>query len=182
MTKIAVVVGSLRKASINRRFAQALGKLAGDRLTFQIVELDDVPMFNQDHEAEPPASVLRLREEIRAADGVLLVTPEYNRSIPPVLKNAVDWVSRPYGKNGWAGKPGAIIGTTGGAVGTAAAQSHLRSIMSVLEVQLMTQPELYFVTRDGLINDDFDVTDEETRAFLQGWVDKFAGWVEKQKA
>lgn len=182
MTKIAVVVGSLRKASINRRFAQALGKLAGDRLTFQIVELDDVPMFNQDHEAEPPASVLRLREEIRAADGVLLVTPEYNRSIPPVLKNAVDWVSRPYGKNGWAGKPGAIIGTTGGAVGTAAAQSHLRSIMSVLEVQLMTQPELYFVTRDGLINDDFDVTDEKTRAFLQGWVDKFAGWVEKQKA
>jgi len=182
MSKIAVVVGSLRKESINRKLAEALAKLAGDSLTFDFVSLHDVPMFNQDHEADPPASVLRLREAIKAVDGVLLVTPEYNRSVPPVLKNAVDWVSRPYGKNGWAGKPGAIIGTSGGAVGTAVAQSHLRSIMTVLDVVLMNQPELYLVMKEGLIDDAGDVTNDGTAAFLKSWTEKFAGWVTKHSA
>ena len=182
MSKIAVVVGSLRKDSINRKLAEALAKLAGERLTFDLLNLHDVPIFNQDHEADPPASVVRLREAVAAADGVLLVTPEYNRSVPPVLKNAVDWVSRPYGKNGWAGKPGAIIGTSGGAVGTAAAQSHLRSIMTILEVPLMSQPEIYLVMKEGLVDELGEGTNEGTAAFLKGWVDKFAGWVEKQPA
>ena len=180
--QIGVIVGSLRRDSFNRQLATALAQFASKDFTFKQLEIGDLPLYNQDDDANQAAPVKRLKAEIAASQGLLFVTAEYNRSIPGVLKNAIDHASRPYGKNGWAGKPGAIIGTTGGAVGTAAAQSHLRSIMSVLEVQLMTQPELYFVTRDGLINDDFDVTDEETRAFLQGWVDKFAGWVEKQKA
>lgn len=176
MTKVAVIVGSLRKASINRRFARALEKLS-PQLEFHYCELGDIPMFNQDLEAEPPASVLRLRGEIAAADGVLFVTPEYNRNVPAVLTNAVDWVSRPYGKNGWSGKPGSIVGTSGGVIGTAVAQSHLRTVMANLEVRLMTRPEVYFQTREGLITDDGDVTDEGSRAFLKGWADQFTTWV-----
>lgn len=182
MSKVAVIVGSLRKESINRKLAQALGKLAAPELEFKIVDLADVPMFNQDDEAEPPAPVVRLRQEIAEADAVLLITPEYNRSIPAVLKNAVDWISRPYGKNGFAGKPGAIIGASGGAVGTAAAQSHLRSIMTVLDVQLLNQPEVYLVYKPGLVDDEDNVTIDGTLAFLDGWVQKFTAWVKKHEA
>lgn len=182
MSKVAVIVGSLRKESINRKLAQALGKLAAPELEFKIVDLADVPMFNQDDEAEPPAPVVRIRQEIAEADAVLLITPEYNRSIPAVLKNAVDWISRPYGKNGFAGKPGAIIGASGGAVGTAAAQSHLRSIMTVLDVQLLNQPEVYLVYKPGLVDDEDNITIDGALAFLDGWVQKFTAWVKKHEA
>jgi chromate reductase len=176
MSKVAVLVGSLRKGSINRKLAVALEKLHTE-LDFHLCELGDVPMFNQDLEAEPPASVLRLRQEIADADGVLFVTPEYNRNVPAVLSNAVDWVSRPYGKNGWSGKPGSIVGTSQGPIGTAVAQSHLRTVMANLEVRLMTRPEIYLQFKEGLIDDDGKITNEGTEKFLTGWAETFNTWV-----
>ena len=145
MTKIAVIVGSLRRESINRKLATALSKLAKPGTEFNFVKIDDVPLFNQDLEPSPPASVTRLKKDIESADGVLIVTPEYNRSIPGVLKNVIDWASRPYGKNSFDGKPTAAIGTSQGAVGTAAGQQHLRSILTYLNVVQMGQPEGYIV-------------------------------------
>jgi chromate reductase len=125
--------------------------------------IDDLPLFSQDLEPSPPASVTRLKGEIEAADGVLIVTPEYNRSIPGVLKNAIDWASRPYGKNSFNGKPTAAIGTSMGAVGTAAAQQHLRSILAYLNVFLMGQPEGYIVFKQDLIDTNGTITNEGTR-------------------
>ena len=179
MSKIAVIVGSLRRESINRKLAEALAKLAGSRAQFTILRIDDLPLFNQDQEPNPPAAVTRLKGEIEAADGVLIVTPEYNRSIPGVLKNAIDWASRPYGKNSFNGKPTAAIGASGGAIGTAAAQQHLRSILVYLNVTLMGQPEGYISFKPGLIDDQHNVTDESVRKFLQTYVDAFAAWVER---
>jgi len=179
MPKVAVFVGSLRRDSINRRLAKALAKLAAPRLALSLVELGDVPMFNQDLENDVPSPVLRIRSDVAEADAVLFVTPEYNRSVPPVLKNAIDWVSRPYGKNGFAGKPASIVGTSGGQVGTASAQNHLRSIATVLTGPLMVQPEVYLVFKDGLIDANGDVSDEGTRTFLKGWTDAFAAHIGK---
>lgn len=179
MSKIAVIVGSLRRDSINLKLAQALAKLGGSRMQFTILKIDDLPLFNQDLEPTPPAAVTRLKGEIEAADGVLIVTPEYNRSMPGVLKNAIDWASRPYGKNSFNGKPTAGIGASGGAIGTAAAQQHLRSILAYLNVTLMGQPEAYIAFKPGLVDDQHNVTDESVRKFLQAYVDAFAAWVER---
>jgi chromate reductase len=179
MSKIAVIVGSLRRESINRKLAEALAKLAMPRAEYTLLKIDDLPLFNQDLEPSPPASVTRFKAEIEAADGVLIVTPEYNRSIPGVLKNAIDWASRPYGKNSFNGKPTAAIGTAMGAIGTAAAQQHLRSILAYLNVTLMGQPEGYIQFKQGLIDDKGDVTDESVRKFLQSYVDAFTVWVER---
>lgn len=179
MSKIAVIVGSLRKESINRKLAEALAKLAGSKAEFVFSRIDDLPLFSQDLEPSPPASVTRLKSEIESADAVLIVTPEYNRSIPGVLKNAIDWASRPYGKNSFAGKPGAAIGASGGAIGTAAAQQHLRSIMTHLNVTLMGQPEGYIHYKEGLVDGKHDVTDEGVRKFLQTWTDAFTTWVDR---
>src|SRR4029453_18463879 len=132
MSKIAVIVGSLRRDSINRKLAEALAKLAGPKLEFTYVRIDDLPLFNQDLEPNPPAAVTRIKGQIESADGVLVVTPEYNRSIPGVLKNAIDWASRPYGKNSFNGKPTAAIGASGGAIGTAAGPPHLRTLLTYL--------------------------------------------------
>jgi chromate reductase len=178
MSKIAVIVGSTRRESINRKLAQALSKLASPDLQFTWPRIDVLPLYNQDLEAEFPAEVTRFKAEIEAADAVLFVTPEYNRSVPAPLKNAIDWASRPYGKNSWSGKPGAIIGTTPGSIGTAAAQQHLRSILGILDVRLMGQPEGYIVFKPGMIDDEGTITDEGVRKFLQGYMDRFAGWVE----
>jgi chromate reductase len=179
MSKIAVIVGSLRRESINRKLAEALAKLAGPKLVFVFIKIDDLPLFNQDLEASPPAAVTRIKGQIDGADGVLIVTPEYNRSIPGVLKNALDWASRPYGKNSFSGKPTAGIGASGGAIGTAAAQQHLRSILAYLNVVLMGQPEAYIQFKQGLVDDQHNVTDESVRKFLQTYVDAFAAWVER---
>ena len=179
MSKIAVIVGSIRRDSLNRRLAGALAKLASPKAEYTILQIDDLPLFSQDLEPSPPAAVIRLKREIEAADGVLIVTPEYNRSIPGVLKNAIDWASRPYGKNSFNGKPTATIGTSQGAVGTAAAQQHLRSILAYLNVVLIGQPEGYIVYKQGLVDDAGTITDESARKFLQGYVDAFAAWVER---
>src|SRR5262245_56346189 len=179
MPKIAVIVGSIRRDSINRKLAEALAKLAGPNTEYSFLKIDDLPLFSQDLEPSPPAAVTRLKRETEAADGVLIVTPEYNRSIPGVLKNAIDWASRPYGKNSFGSKPTAALGTSQGAVGTAAAQQHLRSILAYLNVKLMGQPEGYIVFKPGMVDAEGNVPDEGTRKFLQAYVDAFAGWVER---
>lgn len=178
MTKVAVIVGSLRKGSINRQLAEALVKLARPRLDLQIVEISDLPLYNQDDEAALPAPVQRFKSQIEAADAVLFVTPEYNRTFSAALKNAIEWGSRPWGKNSWAGKPGAIIGATPGAVGTGQAQSHLRSVAPVLGVAVMAQPEIYLNYREGQIVDG-EIADEGVAGLLNGWVESFAEWASR---
>lgn len=177
MFKVAVIVGSLRRESINRRFAHALSRLAEGSLEFQFVELGDVPMYNEDLWQDPPPSVMRLKQSIGAADAVLFVTPEYNRSIPALIKNTIDWGSRPRGESSWAGKPVGIVGTSGGAIGTAVAQSHLRHVVAACGMTLLPLPEVYFVSKPGLITDSFEVSDERSREFLAGYVAKFGVWI-----
>ncbi|MBN8919372.1 MAG: NAD(P)H-dependent oxidoreductase, partial [Rhizobiales bacterium] len=174
---VAVLVGSTRRDSLNRRLAEALGRLAGERLAFTFVKIDDLPLYNQDLEADYPESAKRVKAEIEAADGVLFVTPEHSRSIPAALKNAIDWAARPWGKNSWAGKPAAITGTSPGAVGTAVAQAHLRHIASILGM-IVTGGEAYISFRPDLIDAQGNVTDESTRAFLQTFIDQFATLLE----
>jgi chromate reductase, NAD(P)H dehydrogenase (quinone) len=179
-TKVAVLVGSLRKASLNRLFAEALARLALPRVEFRFVEIGDLPLYSQDLEADLPSPVRRFKHEIETADAVLLVSPEYNRSFTAALKNAIEWGSRPWGRNSWAGKPGAIIGATPGAVGTAAGQSQLRSVVSVLDIALMAQPEIYLNYRDGQIVDG-EIVDERLRTLLEGWIERFVDWIARFK-
>jgi chromate reductase len=181
MTKVAVIVGSLRKGSLNRQLAEALAKLARPRLELEIVEIGDLPLYNQDDEAALPPAVQRFKRQIEAADAVLLVTPEYNRTFSAALKNAIEWGSRPWGKNSWAGKPGAIIGATPGAVGTAAAQSQLRSVASVLGIAVLAQPEIYLNYRDGQIENG-EIVDDGVAGLLTGWIESFSDWVARLKA
>jgi chromate reductase len=171
--KIAVVVGSNRRESLNRKLAEALAKLGADKITFSFVQIDDLPLYNQDLEAELPNGVARFKAEISSADGLLFVTPEHNRSIPTVLKNAIDWGARPYGQNSWSGKPAAITGTSPGAIGTAVAQQHLRQILSVLGVLVMGG-EAYVAFKPGLIDNAGAISDDSTRAFLKNFVDQFS--------
>lgn len=178
MKNVAVLVGSLRAASINRKFAEALAVLAKGKLNFEFVEIGDLPLYNEDLWENPPAAVTRMKAQVEAQDAVLLVTPEYNRSYTPALKNALDWGSRPYGASSWAGKPAAIAGTTPGATGTAAAQSELRGIAGVLGMVLMVQPEVYFQFKPELF-DENGLTDTSAKEFLSGWVDAFAGFIDK---
>ncbi|HET7561252.1 MAG TPA: NADPH-dependent FMN reductase [Rhodanobacteraceae bacterium] len=174
---IAVLVGSLRKASFNKKLAHALEKIAGDRAEFRYINIGDLPLYNQDMEADYPAVCEEHKAAIRACDAVLFVTPEYNRSIPGVLKNAIDVCSRPYGTNAFAGKPGAVIGTSMGAMSSALAQQHLRNVCVFLEIFLMTQPEAFVRYQEGMIAEDGAVTDEKTRGFLANFVDKYLAWV-----
>ncbi|MGE0741403.1 MAG: NADPH-dependent FMN reductase [Hyphomonadaceae bacterium] len=178
--KVAVVVGSLRKGSVNRQFAEALAKIARPKLELRIVEIGDLPLYDQDLEAELPAAVQRFKAQIEGADAVLFVTPEFNRTFSAAIKNAIEWGSRPWGRNSWTGKPAAIVGATLGAVGTAAAQSQLRSVVSAVGAALVAQPEVYLNYRDGLIVDG-EVTDANFVGLLEDWVAKFADWVARLK-
>ncbi len=171
--KLAVIVGSNRRESINRKLAQALAKLGEGAFDASFVQIDDLPMFNQDLEPNRPESTLRLKREIEAADAILIVTPEHNRSIPAVLKNAIDWASRPYGKNSWAGKTVAVTGTSGGGVGTAVSQNELRMILTNL-AGVVVGGQVFVTFKDDLVDAQNNVTNEATRAFLQGFVDNFA--------
>ena len=178
---IAVIVGSLRRDSFNRKLADAMVKLAPAEFSFAQVNIGDLPLYNQDNDATPPPSVIRLKAEIAAAKGLLFVTPEYNRSLPGVLKNAIDHASRPYGQSAWAGKPAGVLGVSVGAIGTAMAQQHLRNILSYLDVPTLGQPEAFIQAKDGL----FDASGEigaDSRKFLQSWIDRYVSWVKKHAA
>ena len=171
--QIAVVVGSNRKDSINRKLAHGLAKLGAGKFEAKFIRIDDLPMYNQDSEASLPAEVARFKSEIAAADGVLIVTPEHNRSVPTVLKNAIDWGTRPWGQNNWAGKPAFITGTSRGAIGSALAQQHLRLMMVSLGAILLGG-EAYVTFKPDLIDAQGNIGDETTKKFLQDFIDRFA--------
>src|SRR5690554_6724908 len=176
--QIAVITGSLRKESFNRQLADAIIKLAPAGFSFTQLEIGDLPLYIQDDDEQPAESVKRLKAGIQKAQGLLFVTPEYNRSIPGVLKNALDHASRPYGQNAWAGKPGGVIGASIGAIGTAMAQQHLRNILAYLDVPVMGQPEAYIHAKEGLFDDKGNIG-PGSREFLQGWMDQYVKWVKQ---
>lgn len=180
--QIAVVVGSLRRESINRLLANALATLGPKDWTFQQLRIDDLPLYNQDDDAAPSEAAKRLKREVAAAHGLLFVTPEYNRSMPGVLKNALDHASRPYGKNAWAGKPGGVIGASVGAHGSAMAQQHLRTVLAYLDVPLLGQPEAFIHVKEGVFDKSGQLANADTKAFLQKWMNAYVAWVEKLSA
>jgi chromate reductase, NAD(P)H dehydrogenase (quinone) len=176
---IAVIVGSLREGSLNRMTAKALAKLAPETLKLDIVEIGDLPLYNQDlDEGDPPREWADFRERIKAADGVLFVTPEYNRSVPGVLKNAIDVGSRPYGKSAWNEKPGAVVSVSPGAIGGFGANHHLRQSMVFLNVPTMQMPEAY-IGGAGEIFDEEGEPNEKTAPFLRKFINAYSAWVEK---
>ncbi len=175
---LAVIVGSNRRESINRKLALALAKLGADKFDANFVRIDHLPMFNQDLEGSLPPEVVRFKNELAQADGILIVTPEHDRSIPAVLKNAIDWGARPYGQNSWAGKPTFITGTSPGAMGSAIAQQHLRSVMVSMGT-ILQGGEAYVTFKPNLIDEHGNIGDESTQKFLQGFVDRFATLVER---
>ncbi|HEY0186425.1 MAG TPA: NADPH-dependent FMN reductase [Cellulomonas sp.] len=179
--RVGVIVGSISANSINRRLATALERLSGQAgLELTEIPIRDLPLFDHDLEPDYPATARDLKAAIAAADAVLLVTPEYNRSVPGVLKNALDWASRPKGTSPLAGKPSAVIGTSPGQVGTAVAQQHLRSILSFLNSPELAQPEAYVRTTPGLITDDGEVTDPGTADFLARWLRAFRDHIARE--
>jgi len=180
-TRIAVIVGSLRKDSFNKKLATAIAKLAPADFTFEQLRIDDLPLYNQDDDGNQADSVKRFKAEIQAAQGLLFITPEYNRSIPGVLKNALDNASRPYGKSAFPGKPAGVIGVSVGAIGTALAQQHLRNVLAYLDVPTLGQPEAFIQNKEGLF-DASGAIGEGSKAFLQGWVDKYVAWVKRHTA
>jgi chromate reductase len=178
---IAVLVGSIRRESYNRRLAHAVVALAPPDFAFDEIQIDDLPLYNQDDDDHQAPSVLRVKAEIRKSHGLLFVTPEYNRSIPGVLKNAIDHISRPYGQSAWTGKPAGVLGVSVGALGTALAQQHLRNILAYLDVPTLGQPEAFIQAKDDLFASDGSIG-EFSRKFLQGWMDHYVSWIKKHAA
>jgi len=173
---IGVIVGSLRRDSFNRKLANALEKLAPADFKLTQLQIGDLPLYNQDDDANQAPAVLRFKSEIAASRGVIFVTAEYNRSIPGVLKNAIDHASRPYGKSVWGGKPAGVIGVSPGATGTAMAQQHLRNVLAAVNVRTMALPEAFIQNKEGLFDDSGNVGPSSV-AFIQKWMDAYAGWV-----
>lgn len=174
--QIAVVVGSLRRDSFNRKLASAIARLGPPDFSFKQVSIGDLPLYNQDDDANPTEPVERLKTDIAAAQGLLFVTAEYNRSIPGVLKNAIDHASRPYGENAWSGKPAGVLGASVGAIGTSMAQQHLRNVLAYLDVPTLGQPEAFVHAKKGLFDEAGNIG-ESSRTFLQGWMDRYVAWV-----
>jgi chromate reductase len=179
--QIAVVVGSLRKDSLNRKLADAIVRLAPPDFSFKQVQIGDLPLYNQDDDASPAESVKRLKREITASHGLLFVTAEYNRSIPGVLKNAIDHASRPYGQSAWAGKPAGVVGISIGATGTSMAQQHLRNVLAYLDVPTLGQPEVFIQAKDGLFDEAGNIG-ANSKNFLQKWMDRYIAWVKRHAA
>jgi chromate reductase len=177
--QIGFVVGSLRRESHNRKLATALIRLGPADFNFKELRIGDLPLYNQDDDRSQAPEVQRLKSELRTVDAVIFVTAEYNRSIPGVLKNAIDHASRPYGQSAWAGKPAGLIGASSGAAGTAIAQSHMRSVLAFLDMPLMAQPEAYIQVKEGLFDEAGNVAIADTKKFLHGWMDKYAAWVKR---
>lgn len=174
---VAVIVGSLRKDSINRKVANAIAELAPESLKLSIVEIGQLPLYNQDLDENPPAAWKEFRERIRSADAVLFVTPEYNRSVPGVLKNAIDVGSRPYGHSAWQGKPAAVVSASPGSIGGFGANHHLRQSLVFLNVPAMQQPEAYLAGADKLFDAQGKLVNGSTRRFLQGFIHSFEEWI-----
>jgi chromate reductase len=179
--KIAVIVGSLRKESYNRKVAKSLMLLAPPTLEMEIVEIGQLPLYNEDDDKAPPAVYTEFRNKIKGFDGVLWVTPEYNRSVPGALKNAIDVGSRPYGQSAWSGKPCAVVSVSQGAPGAFGANHHLRQSMVFLDMPTMQQPEAYIGGVAKLFEGD-KLNNESTEKFLQGFIDAFATWVDRHVA
>ncbi|NMM26858.1 MAG: NAD(P)H-dependent oxidoreductase [Glaciimonas sp.] len=175
---IAIIVGSLRKDSLNRKMANALIALAPSSLRLEIVEIGTLPLFNQDSEAEPTPPVSAFKQQVQAADAVLFITPEYNRSVPGVLKNAIDVGSRPYGHSVWDGKPGAVISVSPGAIGGFGANHHLRQSLVFLNVPAMAQPEAYIGNASNLFDDKGAIASGDTRDFMQKFLLAFEQWID----
>ena len=173
---VAVIVGSLRKASLNRRIAHALAELAPAQLELEIVEIGHLPHYNQDADENPPAAFTEFRNRIKAADAVLFATPEYNRSVPGVLKNALDIGSRPYGESAWNGKPGAIVSASIGPLGGFGANHHLRQSLVCLNVPTMAQPEAYLGGADKIFDANGKLTDDRIRTFLAKFIQAYTAW------
>ncbi len=176
--KIALVVGSLRQGSFNGKLASAVTQLAPPEFSFTHVQIGDLPLYNQDDDANQAESVKQMKNVIKSAQGVLFVTPEYNRSIPGVLKNAIDHASRPYGQSAWTGKPAGVLGVSPGATGTAMAQQHLRNILATLDMPTLGQPEAFIQMKDGLFEEDGSIG-AGSKKFLQNWMDRYVAWVKK---
>jgi len=177
--QIAVIVGSLRRDSINKKLANALIRLAPPEFSFKQLEIGDLPLYNQDNDDTPAEPVRRIKGEITAASGLLFVTPEYNRSIPGVLKNALDNASRPYGQSAWAGKPAGVVGASIGTIGSALAQQHLRNILAYLDVPTMAQPEAFIQVREGFFDEKGNFANPNSAKFLQAWMDRYVSWIKQ---
>src|SRR5436190_17904752 len=179
---VAVLVGSLRKESFNRKMANALAAMAPAPLKLEIVEIRQLPLYNQDDDANPPAASAAFKQRVQKADAVLFVTPEYNRSMPGVLKNAIDVASRPYGKSAWTGKPGAVISVSPGAIGGFGANHHLRQSLVFLDVPALQEPEAYIGGADKLFDAQGAIANPATKEFLQKFMTAFERWVKMHAA
>ncbi|MFO1209708.1 MAG: NADPH-dependent FMN reductase [Amaricoccus sp.] len=177
--RVGYLVGSLAKESINRKLARALARLAPAELEMAEIGFGDLPLYSYDYDKDFPPTARAFKEALAAQEAFIFVTPEYNRSLPGGLKNAIDWASRPYGQNSFRRKPSAVIGTSPGMLGTALAQQSLRGVMAFCNSPMMNSIEAYIQFKPGLITADGEVTDEGTEQFLKGWIDEFAGFVER---
>ena len=179
---VAVLVGSLRKESFNRTLANALVAMAPATLKLEILEIGHLPFYNADYESDPPQAVREFKQKLESYDAVLFVTPEYNRSVPGVLKNAIDVGSRPYGKSSWSRKPAGVISASPGVIGGFGANQHLRQSLVFLDMPPLQQPEAYIGNAGKLFNEKGDVIVEETRDFMQKYLQAFAQWIERTAA
>jgi chromate reductase, NAD(P)H dehydrogenase (quinone) len=178
---IAVIVGSLRAHSLNSKLADAVAALGPKHFSFNRVVIDYLPLYNQDDDDNPADCVKHLKNEILQSSGLLFVTPEYNRSIPGVLKNAIDHASRPYGQSVWAGKPAGVMGASVGATGTCMAQQHLRNVLAYLDAPTLGQAEVFIHAKEGFFDSEGNLN-QGSKVFLQGWMDRYVAWVEKHVA
>lgn len=176
--RIGVIVGSASQSSINRKLAHALSRLAQAHADFEFIDLAHLPMYNRDDDAAYPQAFQTFKDKVRAQDGILFVTPEQNRSVPALLKNALDAASRPRGSSVWSGIPAAVIGTAAGGPATSMAQQHLRNILSYLDMPTMGQPEAFIRWHEGLIDTEGNVG-PESHEFLKGYMDTFVAWVKR---
>jgi len=179
MTKIAIFVGSLRQDSFNKQLAQTLERVAPSGTEFDYVDLN-LPLFNQDIEANYPAEARKVKDAVEAADGVLFVTPEYNRSVPAVLKNAIDWASRPWGTNSFAGKPAGVVGASSSSIGTAVAQSDLHHVLLYLDMKVLGQPEVYVSNAHEVFDDEGNVS-PENEAFYRTYMERLVDWIKTEE-
>ena len=179
---VAVLVGSLRKESLNRKLAKALVAMAPATLKLEILEIGHLPFYNADYESDPPQAVREFKQKLESYDAVLFVTPEYNRSVPGVLKNAIDVGSRPYGKSSWSRKPAGVISASPGVIGGFGANQHLRQSLVFLDMPPLQQPEAYIGNAGKLFNDKGDIVAEEMRDFMQKYLQAFAQWIERTAA